>query len=295
MHKFKALEPVRLQARPKNLVGRLPSDLHLRVLRVLPLFALPAYARCSHATAALAHDESLWHARWTALAVDTHGFSTVLDDIESFRAASKAAAPATISVDDDFGDFATVDLVQPRPDELGDFIGAFDTLAVVSPPPTAKDTFRAKYIRAHNLLKPLLRHLSVPAHLILSELAANVPPSIRAQAKLLHLLSLFLSDKIKPVARYDVLSLALRSAMDRFDANLLAAFDIADGNGDEDGMKEAAESSWNLRNYDDKDWEMGKVWADKREIFYQHGWKPLDNITCEFHRVSSPFRYSYSW
>jgi recyclin-1 len=81
--------------------------------------------------------------------------------------------------------------------------------------------------------------------------------------------------------------------MDRFDANLLAAFDIADGKGDESGMKEAAESSWNLRNYDDKDWEMGKVWADKREIFYQHGWKPLDNITCVLcyhcHDVSAHF------
>jgi len=67
--------------------------------------------------------------------------------------------------------------------------------------------------------------------------------------------------------------------MDRFDASLLSAFDVADGKGDEAAMKEAAESSWEL--WDSVgDWEMGKVWAEKREIFYQHGWKPLDNITC---------------
>ncbi|KAF7762300.1 hypothetical protein Agabi119p4_8893 [Agaricus bisporus var. burnettii] len=285
MHKFKTLEPVRLQSLPKNIVGCLPSDLHLLVLHHLPIPDIPAYARCSRATAALSHTDSLWRTRWSALAIDKHNLSTVLDDIESFQkgqvAASKAATPATISVDDDFGDFATVDVVQPRADELGDFIGAFDAFVAVSPPPALKDTFRSRYIRAHTLLKPLLRHLSVSPHLILSELASHVPPSIRAQAKLLHLLSLFLSPIIKPVKRYDGLALVLRATMDRFDANLLAAFDMADGKGDEQGMREAAESSWDLRNYGDGDWEMGKVWAEKREIFYQHGWKPLDNITKE--------------
>lgn len=291
MHKFKALEPVRLHKNqkltPQNLVGRLPSDLHLIILAYLPIHDFPAYARCSHATSALAYDDSLWQKRWNALAIEKHGLLTILDDVESYQkdqvAASKAAAPPTIPVDDDFGDFASVDLLQPKPDELGDFVGAFDALATSSrPPPTfvpTKDTFRNKFIRAHNLLKPLLRHLSAPPHLVLSELASVVPPSIRSQAKLLHLLSLYLSPAVQPVQRYDAFSLALRSAMDRFDANLLAAFDVADGKGDENGMKEAAESSWDL--WDGiGDWEMGKVWAEKREIFYQHGWKPLDNITC---------------
>ncbi|KAF9440703.1 hypothetical protein P691DRAFT_715495, partial [Macrolepiota fuliginosa MF-IS2] len=290
MHKFKTLEPVRLhksqRLTPQNLVGRLPSDLHLIILAHLPVHDIPAYARCSHATSALAYDESLWQKRWTALAVEKHGLSGPLDDVEAHQkgqvAASRAAAPPTIPVDDDFGDFASVDILQPPPEELGDFVGAFDALAAPSRVPVTsvqtKDTFRNKFIRVHNLLKPLLRHLSSPPHLILTELASVVSPSIRTQAKLLRLLSLFLSPLIQPVRRYDALLSSLRSAMDRFDASLLSNFDVADGKGDEAGMKEAAESSWDL--WDGAgDWEMGKVWAEKREIFYQHGWKPLNNIT----------------
>ena len=68
--------------------------------------------------------------------------------------------------------------------------------------------------------------------------------------------------------------------MDRFDSNLLSAFDVADGKGDEEGMKEAAASSWELWDKGSTDWEMGKVWAEKKEIFYQQGkWKALDNFT----------------
>jgi recyclin-1 len=47
-------------------------------------------------------------------------------------------------------------------------------------------------------------------------------------------------------------------------------------------MREAAEASWEVSMSDHPagDWEMGKVWADKREIFYEQGrWNPLDNIT----------------
>lgn len=309
MHKFKALEPVRLhksqKLTPQNLVGRLPSDLHLIILTHLPVCDIPAYARCSHGTSALAYDDSIWQKRWNSLSIDTYGLSATLDDIETHQkgqiAASRAAAPPTIPVDDDFGDFATVDVLQPRPDELGDFVGAFDALAASAKPPrpattrfslSTKDSFRNKFIRAHNLLKPLLRHLSSPPHVLLSEFTAVASPSLRSQAKLFHLLSLFLSPGIQAVRRYDVLSLSLRSAMDRFDANLLAAFDVADGKGDEVAMKEAAESSWELWDRAG-DWEMGKVWAEKREIFYQHGWKPLDNITC-VSRPIHPFVHPYS-
>ena len=295
MHKFKALEPVRLQPghktqklTPQNLVGCLPSDLHLAILSLLPVCDIPAYACCSHATSALAHNDSVWQKRWSSLGVDKHGLSSTLNDLESQQkgqaAASRAAAPPTIPVDDDFGDFASVDILQPRPDELGDFVGAFGEFATSSNTPLiafapARDTFRSKYIRAHSLIKPLLRYFSSPPHLILSQLASAVSPSLRSQAKLLRLISLFLTPAIQPVLRYDALALSLRSAMDRFDATLLSAFDVADGKGDEAVMKEAAESSWEL--WDGVgDWEMGKVWAEKREIFYQHGWKPLDNITC---------------
>jgi recyclin-1 len=67
--------------------------------------------------------------------------------------------------------------------------------------------------------------------------------------------------------------------MDRFEANLLAAFDVADSNNDESAMREAAESSWEVYDPSSGDWELGKVWAEKREIFYEQGkWKPLDNF-----------------
>jgi recyclin-1 len=74
-----------------------------------------------------------------------------------------------------------------------------------------------------------------------------------------------------------MLRVSLRLAADRFDAMLLSAFDSADSHGDEDSMKMAAESSWEL--YDDAgwgggvggDWEMGKMWAEKREIFHEQG------------------------
>ncbi len=79
--------------------------------------------------------------------------------------------------------------------------------------------------------------------------------------------------------------------MDRFDASLLTAFDSADGRGDENAMREAAESSWDIWESSStlggprapgvaNDWEMGKVWAEKREIFYEHGqWNAMDNFT----------------
>lgn len=104
---------------------------------------------------------------------------------------------------------------------------------------------------------------------------------------MLALLSHFLSPKVQPLRNWAVLGNALRTAMDRFDASLLAAFDVADGKGDEVGMREAAEASWGVWTALEggdmdgmNDWEMGKVWAEKREIFYEQGrWNALDNFT----------------
>jgi recyclin-1 len=68
--------------------------------------------------------------------------------------------------------------------------------------------------------------------------------------------------------------------MDRYDSSLLAAFDVADGKGQEITMLEAAESSWEVWDRASGDWEMGKVWMEKREIFYQQGkWSALENFT----------------
>lgn len=292
MEKFATLEPVRLYGKRKpatpiapSLVGRLPSDLHLLVLSHLPIPDLPAYVRCSHSTAALAQIDSVWESRWKALAIDTHGLAKVLDDLESrFQdqtAASRASVPPTIPVDDEFGDFASgADVLIAPPEEMGDFVGAFSNVSVTSPRLPPKDTFRSKYIRAHALLRQLAHALTSPPHLILTALSSAVKQqSLRQEAKTLRLLSLFLSPAVQPLRAWPALSQSLRSAIDRFDANLLAAFDVADGKGDESGMREAAESSWGV--WDGQgDWEMGKVWAEKREVFYQQGkWRPLGNFT----------------
>ncbi|KAJ7935423.1 exocyst complex component Sec10-domain-containing protein [Mycena leptocephala] len=313
MEKFATLEPVRLyssgtptrsrfltrtQQGPRTpatppLIGRLPSDLHLLILSYLPVPDFPAYARCTRATAGLSRSEKIWEARWKALGIETHKLGSVLDDLEARSrgqaAASRAAAPPTIPVDDEFGDFASVDVLTAAPsmDEMGDFVGAFGPLTPmtartpISSTPS-KPTYKTMYMRAHALLKPLTSALSSPPHVILAELSSILlTPSLRQESLTLHVLSLFLSPRIKPLRKWESMYASLRSAMDRFDANALAGFDAADSRDDEEGMREAAESSWEVWD-GEGDWEMGKVWAEKREIFYQQGqWRPLDNFTAE--------------
>ncbi|KAF5323093.1 hypothetical protein D9611_009311 [Ephemerocybe angulata] len=315
MDKFATLEPVKLytsftsgkpaqkQTPQPAFLGRLPLDLHVLVLSHLPVPDIPAYAASSRALSALLRDpdSQIWKAKWTALGVDRHDLGSTLDELErknnAKSAVSRAAAPPTLAVDDEFGDFADADVLNPPSDEMGDFVGAFNGIQMSqpthvifdSPAPTAtKNTYRAKFIRAFGLLKPLVKLLDNPPHLVLSQLADIVAnpaaPSatpLLVEAQTLRLLSRFLSQELQPVRRWEIMYPALRSAMDRFDANMLAAFDTADSRGDEPAMREAAESSWQV--WDGVgDWELGKVWAEKREIFYQTGdWNPLDNFTEE--------------
>ena len=143
MDKFATLEPVKLYSSHNNktlslpppLVGRLPSDLHLLILRYLPIPDFSSYSRCSHSTAALAQSDVIWQERYNALSIETYALHAVLDHLErqlsERNAQSRAAAPPTIVVadnpNDDFGDFAKADLLAPPhpPEEMGDFIGAF--------------------------------------------------------------------------------------------------------------------------------------------------------------------------
>jgi len=320
MDKFATLEPVKLYASAAStgarflgrasgqkpalappLVGRLPSDLHLLILSHLPIPDISSYSRCCRATVAFSKEDNIWDKRWKALGVEKDpAFKRVLDLLERKSndkvVESRAAAPPTIPVDDEFGDFTVADVFAP-PEEMGDFVGAFnDTqhISVTTPKPgsysfpTPKDTSRTKYIRVHILLKPLTRLLSSAPHVVLSDLAAAVSHSLYEEAKTLRLLSLFLSPTIQPIRQWATLYISLRTSMDRFDANLLAAFDVADSKGDEVGMREAAESSWEVWDAHGGDWEMGKVWAEKREIFYQQGrWRALDNFTS--------VKSAYSW
>ncbi|KAF5365282.1 hypothetical protein D9758_005333 [Tetrapyrgos nigripes] len=300
MEKFATLEPLRLYTassssstpkkqipKPVQLVGRLPADLHLLILSYLPIPDFPAYSRCSRAAAALSESEKVWEARWKALDVEKHQLGSVLDDLEQHNreqaGASRSAVPPTISVDDDFGDFASGDVLSSAPsnDEMGDFVGAFDNVTISPMTATSKGkatTFRGMFIRAHNLLKQFTKILESPPHVILNDLASAVTPSIRSEALALRLLSSYLSIHVQPLLKWRTLYSSLRSAMDRFDANSLTTFDQADSKADETGMREAAESSWLVWD-GNGDWEMGKVWAEKREIFYEQNWDPMDNFT----------------
>ncbi|KAG6828773.1 hypothetical protein H0H92_006796 [Tricholoma furcatifolium] len=313
MDKFKTLEPVRLYASSgarlltrsgtltsKNsttsaLIGRLPTDLHHLILSFLPIADVPAYARSSRALNGLLKNEKFWEARWAALGTEKHGLGSVLDMLEDTQKGQlEARSPISPTISgaaelDDFGDFASAEPVAtfafPPPVSL-----SFSTAP----------TKRSKYIRAHNLLKPLAQALgSTAPHLILSTLASffvnaksplvssntqsqtsDLP--IRTRAKVLHLLALFLSQDVQPLRSWPTLRQALQAAKDRFDASMLAAFDSADSRGDEDGMREAAESSWEVWTGSASEWEMGKMWAEKREIFYVQGqWDPLANFTSE--------------
>ncbi|OSC99757.1 hypothetical protein PYCCODRAFT_1372367 [Trametes coccinea BRFM310] len=287
---------------PFQVIGRLPVDVHILILAHLAVPDIPAYARVSRALANLARDERVWELRWNAFAIHNqphlNAVLDALDDSARVRnAAQRGQAPPTLQAesapDDDFGDFASVNDAQP--DEMGDFVGGGGvgsnggfslsmsvsprSAAFTAPPPKS---FRALYIRAHSLLKPLLPALSAPPHAVLSSLFPSPAPPLRRQAHTLRLLSRFLSPDVKPLRNWDTLASALRAAIDRFEDGLLTAFDVADGKNDEQGMREAAEASWEVWDGPGSEWELGKVWAEKREIFYEQSkWKPLDNFTNE--------------
>ncbi|KAI1790025.1 exocyst complex component Sec10-like protein [Ganoderma leucocontextum] len=318
MDKFVTLEPVRLYSSPSpstpskrfslhklthqqsqshsrtksyapfQLIGRLPVDLHILILTFLALPDLPAYASCSRALGNLAKDERVWVARWKAFAVTRQPLHDVLDALEEKvkvqNGLAKNGAPPTLateSMDDEFGDFASTS-ANPQSEEMGDFVGAF---SLSTPPSSAfvqssTKTARSLYIRAHTLLKPLVPALSAPPHAVLSSLFPSPAPSLRRQAHTLRLLTLFLSPNVKPLRNWETLRAALRAAVDRFEDGLLTAFDVADGKANEQGMHEAAEASWEVWDGSGGEWELGRVWAEKREIFYgQSKWKPLDNFT----------------
>ncbi|KAG8956932.1 F-box protein: endocytic membrane traffic, recycling ReCYcling 1 [Tulasnella sp. 419] len=223
--------------------------------------------------------------------------------------------------DDDFGDFAsatgtTISPVVPRSQPgwtvMEDFSGTSSTPtrnsflngnSLNNPKASSSPAteYRSKYIRAHTLLKPLLPTLLSPSHLILTNLFPSTSSntlSLLQQSQTLHLLLLFLSPQIQPVLAWPSLLTSLKSAIDRFEAASLSAFDVADGLGEEKGMKDAAYASWELWESNREntktasnllstgggrgmDWELGKVWAEKKDIFYEAGqWDPIKNFTA---------------
>lgn len=307
MDKWTTLEPVRLYAsaattglRSRNThkpdlstyIGRLPKDVHLLIVTYLPVYQIPPYSCGNRALSRLTRDERVWEAKWNALGVEEHGLLDVLDELEATArgrlAHARAAAPPTLPVDadDEFGDFASAAVAPPQAEEMGDFVGSFHGAPVTPRTAPAKPTFRSKYVRAHTLLKPLLAALDSPPHLVLSRIFPAPEPSLRHQSRTLHLLLLYLSADVQPLRNWPSLRSSLRSAADRFEASLLAAFERADGRKDEHAMKEAAWSSWEVWDRGQSgEWEIGRVWAEKREVFYESGrWDPLKNFTCVTHR-----------
>jgi recyclin-1 len=318
MDKFKALEPVKLHqgstissqgyafASASPFIGKLPSSLHSVILQFTPVPDIPAYARTNRALARLATAEELWKHNYSLLGIDRYGFGPVLDELESrARGGVTTEQPPTLTVDvadDDFGDFTSgTDTFgfgfggfpsqsgsATSPPEVGNFIGSGTVMQATNV--LGATSFRALYIRAHKLLGNLAPALLETPHQILSSLfppvTATAPPlSLLHRAKTLHLLHRFLF-YLEPLRASPSLLSALRAASDRFDATLLNAFDAADGRADEDGMREAAEASWEIwdphesRSGAVAEWEIGRVWAEKREIFYvTSAHKPLDNFT----------------
>ncbi|KAH9169530.1 exocyst complex component Sec10-like protein [Lactarius sanguifluus] len=320
MDKFKALEPVKLHQglgsastsprfvqspRLTPLIGRLPSSLHLLILQYIPVPDVPAYARTNRALARLASSEPLWEHHYNLLGIDRHGFGPVLDELESRARKEAQEQPPTLTVDvaeDDFGDFTsgtdafglggfpTQSGISTSLAEVGNFIGSETVMHGTNV--LGATSFRALYMRTHRLLRNLAPALLEPPHQILASLfpptIASAPPlSLLHRSKTLHLLHLFLFH-LEPLRSAPSLLSALRAASDRFDAALLSAFDVSDGRADEAGMREAAEASWEIWDPHESgsggvaEWEMGRVWAEKREIFYvTSAHKPLDNFTSE--------------
>lgn len=162
----------------------------------------------------------------------------------------------------------------------------------------------------HNLLSLLLPTPPPPPQAPASPALKLIEPTQQTQAQLLATLTRFLSPNFKPTRDWEIRAHALRSAGDVFDARLLKAFEDADERVDNKAMREASWAAWEVftawgvpRRKDiirrgaevgsglrrglggstagKVEWEIGKVWIERREEFYQQGkFDPLANFTC---------------
>ncbi|CAE6429961.1 unnamed protein product [Rhizoctonia solani] len=320
MDKWTTLEPVKLHGpnrQPRlpavnryTFVGPFPPEVHVRILAYLPIPSLPACARVSRAFSRLVRDDRVWKRKYDALGITHFEFDSAVDALEGISPnqrgtqSTTAAAPVPAE-EDDFGDFASAPLSPPMPgtqeprlmvSEYGDFVVAGgDKPTITFPTPQATSLY-AQYLRVHRVLTPLLPALLASPHLVLSALFPESagPMSRSLQSKILHLLARFLGPLVQPTLNWPNARRALMATLDRFDGALLSAFDAADGQADEEGMKDCAVASWEAWvALDDErigdEWEMGRTWAEKRGIFYEHGkWDPAANITSDGQLDFSP-------
>lgn len=226
------------------------------------------------------------------------------DDFGDFDEGGEAGADFE---DVDFGDFSSVTHKPTNKDSsLLDFeevplpsrpsAGARATgFFAVAPPaePVASTSKPGQwynaYKRRHLELMPYVRHLrssSSPSGtlslLFPADPKTGLPPTLQGQGDLLLGLLHFLSPQIQPLQDWGFLRQALLAAADRFDSSCLVAFEVADGKHDEEGMRTAAEASWKVWEAGGgrrEEWECGRVWVEKREVFYETGkWDAVENI-----------------
>lgn len=232
-----------------------------------------------------------------------------------------------VSEDDEFGDFASAPLATTL--QTNNLLGGGSSFGFTPPSSTntlgphssipngqaidPKFVLRNQYIHAHRSLVRLSRRLlNTAPHLLLSSLfpsssSSGSPPSILDQAHTLALLMRFLSPVLQPTLNWRELRQTLLSAVDRFQASALAAFEsasssIADAGTkiEEARMRDAAWASWEVWEEEHLakmastnisklkggadlprgEWEIGRVWMDKLEIFYEGSrWDPSLNFT----------------
>jgi recyclin-1 len=168
----------------------------------------------------------------------------------------------------------------------------------------------------HALLTLLLPTPPPPPQAPVSPALKISEPTVQTQAQLLSALLRFLSYSFRPVRDWEVRAHALRSGVDVFDAGVLKAFEDADSKGEVKAMREASWAAWEVftawgvpRRKDivgrsaevgaglklggpkrggvglgggNKmvEWEIGKVWIERREEFYAQGTHdPMANFT----------------
>lgn len=225
--------------------------------------------------------------------------------------------PRTVSgKDDDFGDFGEAGNDFEDVD-FGDFTAAkagekslldFDAVPLPSRPATGRATgffavappssaattngpgpYYNAYKKRHSELVPLCQHLrtsSAPSTtlslLFPPSPTTGLPPTLEEQGNVLLELLHFLSPQIQPLQDWGFLRQALLAAADRFDSTCLVAFEMADSRKDEAGMRIAADASWKVWDAGGgrrEEWECGRVWVEKREVFYEAGkWDAAENI-----------------
>lgn len=141
------------------------------------------------------------------------------------------------------------------------------------------------YREHHILLVPLCRHLRSspsPSSTLALLFPAPASTTLTQQSTTLLKLLVFLSPLLQPLRDWGFLRQALLAASDRFDSTCLVAFEMADSKGDTEGMRIAAEASWNVWEAGSgtrEQWECGRVWVEKREVFYETSkWDSLENI-----------------